>query len=125
MVLPSSILGSIFGVVSSDFRNYTDCARLGSEVYGATKAGIIQMTKYFSVHLADRNIRVNAVSPGGILNEENPQGEDFQKNYAFRSPMKRMAKSQEMVGAVIYLASQAASYTSGQNIVVDGAMSSW
>ncbi|MCQ9208446.1 MAG: SDR family oxidoreductase [Omnitrophica bacterium] len=120
-------IGSIFGVVSPDFRVYTDtdCPRKNSEIYGATKAGIIQMTKYFAVHLADRGIRVNAVSPGGILNPENPQGRDFQKNYGFRCPMKRMAKEQEIPGAVIYLASDCASYTTGQNIMVDGGFSCW
>lgn len=118
-------IGSIFGVVSPDFRVYTDCPRKNSEIYGATKAGIIQMTKYFAVHLADRGIRVNAVSPGGILNPKNPQGEDFQKNYGFRCPMKRMANEQEIPGAVIYLASDCASYTTGQNIMVDGGSSCW
>jgi len=118
-------IGSIFGVISPDFRNYTDCDRKSSEVYGATKAGIIQMTKYFAVHLADRNIRVNAVSPGGIFNPSSPQGEDFRKNYAFRCPMKRMADPEEMIGAVLYLSSHASSYTTGQNIVVDGGLSCW
>lgn len=118
-------IGSIFGVVSPDFRNYTDCDRKNSEVYGATKAGVIQMTKYFAVHLAARNIRVNAVSPGGIYNPSSPQGEDFINNYAFRCPMARMAYDSEMVGALIYLASDAASYTTGQNLVVDGGMTSW
>ena len=118
-------IGSLYGVISPDFRIYTDCARKNSEIYGATKAGIIQMSKYFAVHLADRNIRVNAISPGGILNPANPQGDDFQKNYSFRCPMKRMANTGEMVGAVIYLASDAASYTTGQNIVIDGGFSSW
>jgi len=118
-------VGSIFGLVSPDFRNYPDCDRKNSEVYGATKAGIIQMTKYFAVHLADRHIRVNSVSPGGILNPKSPQGEDFQKNYAFRCPMKRMANDEEMVGAVLYLASDASSYTTGHNIVVDGGLTCW
>ncbi len=118
-------IGSLYGVISPDFRIYTDCPRKNSEAYGATKAGVIQMSKYFAVHLADRNIRVNAISPGGIINPDNPQGEDFQKNYSFRCPMKRMADTGEMVGAVIYLASDAASYTTGQNIVIDGGMSSW
>ena len=118
-------IGSTYGVVSPDFRNYTDLPRKNSEVYGATKAGVIQMTKYFSAHLADRNIRVNCVSPGGILNPENPQGEDFQKNYNFRTPMKRMANTEEMVGAVLYLAGDSASYTTGQNIVIDGGFTAW
>jgi len=118
-------IGSIFGIISPDFRNYTDCNRKNSEVYGATKAGIIQMTKYFAVHLADRNIRVNAVSPGGILNPISPQGEDFQKNYAFRCPLKRMADEKEMIGAILYLASDASTYTTGQNIIVDGGFTCW
>jgi NAD(P)-dependent dehydrogenase (short-subunit alcohol dehydrogenase family) len=118
-------IGSIFGVVSPDFRNYTDCDRRSSEVYGATKAGVIQMTKYFAVHLAERNIRVNAVSPGGIFNPKAPQGEDFIKNYSFRCPMKRMANDDEMIGAVLYLSSDSASYTTGQNIIVDGGLSCW
>lgn len=118
-------IGSIFGVVSPDFRNYTDLNRKNSEVYGATKAGVIQMTKYFAVHLADRNIRVNAVSPGGIFNPNNPQGEGFIANYSGRTPMGRMANNEDMLGAILYLSGGAAKYTTGQNIVIDGGMSSW
>lgn len=118
-------IGSIFGVVSPDFRNYTDLPRKNSEVYGATKAGVIQMTKYFAVHLAERNIRVNCVSPGGIFNPNNPQGEGFRENYAFRTPMKRMANDEEMIGAVLYLAGKSSSYTTGQNIVIDGGLTAW
>jgi 3-oxoacyl-[acyl-carrier protein] reductase len=118
-------IASIYGMISPDFRIYTDCDRKNSEIYGATKAGVIQLTKYFAVHLADRNIRVNAVSPGGIFNPKNPQGEDFIKNYSFRCPMKRMANEEELVGALIYLASDAASYTNGVNVAIDGGMSCW
>ena len=118
-------VASMYGIISPDFRIYTDCGRNNSEIYGATKAGIIQMTKYFAVHLADRNVRVNAISPGGIFNPKNPQGDDFIKNYSFRCPMKRMANENEMIGAMIYLASDAASYTTGANVVIDGGMSCW
>ncbi len=118
-------IASMYGIISPDFRIYTDCDRKNSEVYGATKAGIIQMTKYFSTHLADKNIRCNSVSPGGIYNPINPQGEDFIKNYSYRCPMKRMANAEEIVGAIIYLASDLSSYTNGQNITVDGGMSAW
>jgi NAD(P)-dependent dehydrogenase (short-subunit alcohol dehydrogenase family) len=126
-LLKGSIInvGSIFGVVSPDFRNYTDLPRKNSEIYGATKAGVIQMTKYFAVHLAERNIRVNCVSPGGIFNPKNPQGDEFQENYAFRTPMKRMANDEEMMGAILYLASDASTYTTGQNIVIDGGLTAW
>ena len=106
-------------------RIYTDLDRKNSEIYGASKAGIIQMSKYFATHLANRNIRSNSVSPGGIYNPENPQGKDFILNYSERCPMKRMARSEEIVGAIVYLASDMASYTTGQNITIDGGMSCW
>ncbi len=118
-------VASMYGLISPDPRIYTDCKRNNSEIYGATKAGIIQMTKYFAVHLAARNIRVNCVSPGGIFNPDKPQGADFVKNYSLRCPMGRMAKAHEVAGAVLYLASDAASYTNGHNLVVDGGMSAW
>ncbi len=59
-------IGPHYGLVSLDTRIYTDCVRKNAEIYGATKAGILQMTRYFAVHAAEYNIRTNAVSPGGI-----------------------------------------------------------
>ena len=118
-------IASMYGSISPDPRIYTDCDRKNSEVYGATKAGIIQMTRYFAVHLAEMNIRVNCVSPGGLYNPDAPQGEDFVKNYSYRNPMGRMGNAEEIIGVVLYLSSNAASYTNGQNIVVDGGMTSW
>lgn len=118
-------IASFYGLVSPDPRIYTDCSRISSEVYGASKAGVIQMTKYFAAHLAASGIRVNCVSPGGIYNPRSPQGKDFIKKYSFRCPMKRMGCDSEMLGAIIYLSSDSASYTTGQNIVVDGGMTCW
>ena len=115
-------IGSIYGVVSSDPRIYTDCARMNSEVYSASKAAVIHMTKYFAVHAAPLGVRVNCVSPGGVFNN---QGEDFVQNYTQRTPFNRMAKDQEICGAVIFLASGEADYVSGQNIVVDGGFTAW
>ena len=118
-------IGSIYGVISPDPRVYTDCARNSSEVYGATKAGVVQMSRYFAVHLAPHSIRVNTVSPGGIFNPENPQGTDFVRNYSNRCPMGRMAKADEMLGAILYFSSAFSSYTTGQNLVIDGGLSAW
>ena len=115
-------IGSIYGVVSSDPRIYADCARMNSEVYSASKAAVIHMTKYFAVHAAPLGVRVNCVSPGGVFNN---QGEGFVQNYAQRTPFNRMAKDQEICGAVIFLASGDADYISGQNIVVDGGFTAW
>ena len=94
-------------------------------VLPATKAGIIQMTKYFAVHLADYGIRVNAISPGGIYNPENPQSEYFINEYSKRNPMGRMGKSNELLGALFYFSSGTSSYVTGHNLVVDGGMSCW
>jgi NAD(P)-dependent dehydrogenase (short-subunit alcohol dehydrogenase family) len=118
-------VSSHYGVISPDPRIYTDCERKNSEIYGATKAGIIQMTRYFAVHLAEHHIRVNAVAPGGVRNPDNPQGPDFQANYGFRCPMGRMAETHEIVGPILFLLSPAASYVNGHNMVVDGAMTCW
>ena len=70
-------------------------------------------------------MRVNCVSPGGVLNEKNPQGEGFQKEYASRCPMGRMAKDTEIANAVAFLISDAASYVNGHNLIVDGGFSCW
>lgn len=115
-------LGSIYGVVSGDPRIYTDCARKTSEVYGASKAAVIQMTRYFAVHLAEHGIRVNCLSPGGVANN---QGEDFVRNYSYRTPMGRMAESREIADALIFLASDDSKYVNGHNLLVDGGWTSW
>jgi 3-oxoacyl-[acyl-carrier protein] reductase len=118
-------ISSIYSLISPDPRIYAQGDRKNSEIYGATKAGINQMTKYFAVHLSKKNIRVNAVSPGGIFNEKNPQSAKFIKKYSMRNPMGRMAKIEEITGAIIYLASTSSSYINGQNIIIDGGMSAW
>ena len=118
-------IASMYGVISPDFRIYSENDRKNSEVYGATKAGVIQMTKYFAVHLSERNIRTNSISPGGVYNPKNPQGDQFIENYKYRCPMKRMANSDEISNVALFLASKLSSYVNGQNITVDGGMSAW
>lgn len=115
-------IASVYGIVSSDPRIYTDCARLNSEVYSASKAAVISLTKYLAVHLAPYKIRVNAISPGGIYRD---QGEDFLKRYSRRTPMNRMGNEEEINHSVLYLASKASSYVAGHNLVVDGGFTAW
>ena len=120
-------IASHYGLISPDPRIYTDCDRRNSEVYGATKAGIIQMSKYFSVNslLDGAKIRVNSVAPGGILNPLNPQGKDFQRLYAERCPLGRLANLEEIVGPTLFLLSEDASYINGHTLVIDGGMTAW
>lgn len=124
---PRSIVNvaSMYGVVSPDPRIYLDLDRKNSEIYGATKAGVIQLTKYYAVHARNMGVRVNCVSPGGVLNEEEPQGEGFQKEYALRCPLGRLAFDHEIAHAISFLLSDKASYINGHNLVVDGGFSSW
>lgn len=115
-------IGSIYGVGSGDPRIYAKGDRKTPECYGASKAAIINMTKYFAVHLAEYGIRVNCISPGGVFNF---QKEGFVKNYCERTPMNRMANESEIASTALYLASDGASYVTGQNIIVDGGWTSW
>ncbi len=117
-------IGSIYGIVSPDFRIYSEGDRRSSEMYGATKAGVIQLTKYFAVDLAKSGVRVNSISPGGVLNPRSPQHPDFVRAYSERSPMGRMASESEVASASIFLTSDLASYITGHNLLVDGGYSS-
>jgi NAD(P)-dependent dehydrogenase (short-subunit alcohol dehydrogenase family) len=80
------------------------------------------LTKYLAAYWGDKNIRVNAISPGGVFSGQN---ETFVNAYSARVPMGRMAKQDEMSGTVVFLLSDAASFITGQNIVVDGGLSVW
>ena len=80
------------------------------------------MTKYLAVHASEFGVRVNCVSPGGIFDN---QGDDFVANYSFRTPMGRMAQYKEIIGAISFLASDEASYVTGQNLLVDGGLTAW
>lgn len=92
--------------------------------YNASKAAVIHLTKTLAVEWVDKGIRVNAISPGYIATDLIGQvREDWRKQWTDMIPFGRMGKPQELAGAVIYLASDAASYTSGCNIVVDGCYS--
>ena len=88
----------------------------------ASKASIIQITKYFAVLFAKKNIRVNSISPGGIINKK-LQSNKFIKNYSTRVPMNRMATVEDLFTAILYLASDFSKYGTGQNIVIDGGLS--
>lgn len=118
---------SIYGVLGADKRIYEGSNYLGGEintpaVYAASKAGLLGLTRYLSTHWAEHNIRVNAITPGGVSSGQN---DEFKSRYSARVPMGRMATSDEMVSTLIFLASDASSYVTGQNIVVDGGLSAW
>lgn len=118
---------SIYGVMAPDNRIYEGSEYLGRPintppVYSASKAGVVGLTKYLASYWATKGVRVNTLTPGGV---ESGQNETFKQRYSARVPMGRMARASEMAGAVVFLASDASSYVTGQNILVDGGLSAW
>ena len=118
---------SIYGVMAPDHRIYEGSFYLDRKintpaVYTASKAAVIGLTKHLATYLADKGIRVNTLTPGGT---ESGQNAEFKRRYSARIPLGRMAYAHEMVGALLYLASEASSYVTGQNIIVDGGLSCW
>lgn len=112
-------LASIYGLISPDFKIYDGNEDLfSSSVYGASKAAIMQLTRYYSVQYAP--IRVNCVSPGGIFQEHNDK---FTSSYSSRVPLKRMADPEEIVNGILFLLSPLSSYMTGHNLVIDGGIS--
>ncbi len=118
-------IASIYGNVSPNFSIYEKHDRRNSEIYGASKAALIQLTKYFSTMSKKEKILVNAIAPGGIFNIKSPQSKSFIKKYSSLCPLKRLANTREMIGIIIYLLSESSSYTNGQTIMIDGGYSSW
>lgn len=118
-------IASVYGIVSPDFRIYEAGDRYSSEVYAASKSGLIGMSRYFAAALANNGIRVNSVSPGGIYNSATPQSPSFIARYSDRVPMRRMARSEEVIEPVMFISSTAASYITGHNLVIDGGLTSW
>ena len=118
---------SIYGFLAPDKRIYEGSFYLGRKintpaVYAASKGAVIALTKYLAAYWAADNIRVNTISPGGI---ESGQNRTFQKRYSARIPLARMGTADEIAQAVLFLASEASSYVTGQNIIVDGGLSVW
>ncbi len=115
-------IASIYGLVSPDPRIYGDSGINSPPQYAAAKGGVVQLTRYLAVHLAPHHIRVNALSPGGFFDGHDP---DFLANYNARTPLGRMGSETDLMGALVFLASDASAYVTGHNLVVDGGWTAW
>jgi NAD(P)-dependent dehydrogenase (short-subunit alcohol dehydrogenase family) len=113
-------IGSMMGMFGPDLSNY-EGTNIGnpSPDYFFHNAGLINLTKYMAQVLAGKNIRVNCVSPGGLLNN---QPERFLENYTKKVPLKRMANKDDIKGLMVLLASEAGAYINGENILMDGGL---
>lgn len=114
-------VSSIYGKYGPDMSLYEGTSMQNPAAYGASKGGLVQLTRYLSTVLAP-NIRVNTISPGGI---ERGQPTSFQEKYRQRTPLKRMGRESDLAGALVYLASNLSEYVTGQNLMVDGGWSAW
>lgn len=118
---------SIYGLVGPDSRIYEGSDYLGGPintpaVYSASKAAVVGLTKWLATHWAKSGIRVNCLVPGGVSSGQNGV---FAQRYSERVPMGRMAEADEMIPALLYLASDASSYVTGQVLAVDGGWTAW
>ncbi len=114
-------ISSIYGVVAPDHSIYENESFDSFPGYSASKFGLIGFSKWLATKWAKNNIRVNCVSPGGILNG---QSQSFINKYIKRVPLKRMGNKNEITGMIIYLVSDSSTYCTGQNFVIDGGLSS-
>jgi NAD(P)-dependent dehydrogenase (short-subunit alcohol dehydrogenase family) len=115
-------VASIYGIVGPDHRIYEGQPFKSFPGYSASKAGVIGLTRWLATWWGRDGVRVNCVTPGGVYNGHD---ESFAAAYGQRTPMGRMARREELIGIMLYLLSDASSYCTGQNYVVDGGFTAW
>lgn len=117
------LIGSMYGLVGSYPDAYAEICAASPVAYHALKGGIVQMNRHLAVYWAKDGVRVNCLCPGAFPSEQAPAGlvERLEK----KCPMERMGRPEELKGAIVFLASQASSYLTGQNLVIDGGWTAW
>lgn len=113
-------ISSIYGVLGPDFSIYENTSMTTPAAYAAIKGAIVNLTRYLASYYGEYNIRVNAVSPGGIFDN---QPESFVKKYESKVPLKRMGTPADIAPPVVFLLSDDAAYITGHNLMVDGGWS--
>jgi NAD(P)-dependent dehydrogenase (short-subunit alcohol dehydrogenase family) len=120
-------VSSIYGILSPvqslyDFRRSAGESFVKPVAYSVSKSAVLNLTRYLATYWAESGVRVNTITLAGVWND---QPQEFVDAYTARMPMGRMAQASEYVGVVVFLASDASSYVTGANLVVDGGWSAW
>jgi NAD(P)-dependent dehydrogenase (short-subunit alcohol dehydrogenase family) len=120
-------VSSIYGMLSPvqelyDFRRRDGETFFKPVAYSVSKSALYNLTRYLATYWAKSGVRVNTLTPAGVWNE---QPREFLEAYTARLPIGRMAQVEEIVGPVVFLASDASSYVTGANLIVDGGWSAW
>ena len=111
-------IASIYGMVGPDFTIYEGTKLCNPVNYAFAKGGMINLTRYLASFFAPFNVRVNCISPGGFRTADTPS--EFVPNYSRRTPLGRMAEPDDIKGPIVFFASEASRYVTGQNLAVDG-----
>jgi NAD(P)-dependent dehydrogenase (short-subunit alcohol dehydrogenase family) len=114
-------ISSIYGVVGPDQSIYPNGTQKPVD-YFITKGGVVMLTKFLATTYGNKNIRCNTLTLGGVFKDH---GKDFTDKYGARTPLGRMANPEEVGGPLVFLASDASSYMTGANLIVDGGLTAW
>jgi len=119
-------ISSIYGFLGTDQRVFSEVPS-PSVFYSAAKGGVLQLTKRLATEYGSKGIRVNTISPGAFPKKKvgQPGRPGYINNLSSKSPMQRVGQPEEIAGAAVYLASNASSFVTGHNLVVDGGWSAW
>ena len=117
-------ISSIYGMTGADQRIYDD-SKLNSPVsYAASKGGILNLTRYLAAYWHKKNVRVNTLTLGGVK-DDSYQNKKFIKKYSDKTILGRMANKEDYEGAILFLMSDASSYMTGSNLIIDGGWTAW
>ena len=118
-------ISSIYGIVGADQRIYGKSRLNSPSFYATTKGAMVNLTRYLAAYWQRKNIRVNTLTLGGVFDEKLHQNKEFVKKYSEKTILGRMARKEDYDGALLFLSSDASSYMTGANLVIDGGWTAW